>query len=848
MASFSPTNLSFRFYYPGTESSSEAAAPEDTLLSYSFAENARFHLRLTIQETAGKNGGSSDSWTLQYQAWGDATWFDVTTSSSKVKFVDCSDLTHGGNTTKRLEAGTGSFVAGKISEDGPITHLLTADNHTEHLFSLEFIRNDLNIDDRVTFRLLYNGETISRSCVPQFRLINAPPTIELNTPDESTFQTSTPTLEFTGDDPEGDDLTYSVGIQPAEGDTRYVYVSGKTELQAGARIAKIDPATMNIIHSRDWDLNASVSSSRLSFAGTCSLYRPSQSNIDKMGRPFYYLRTYPHSPAIDRMQDSVGADDDVHHFIGAHTALAYVDIYKVVSDTGTVVGTKRLYDQGYGPMFFCVDETYLYVGIGTSTSGNVENPLIYKVNKETLDIEGILDDNSYISGGFELYLAAYGDHLYILSEFERKIFKIDIETFSFSGAPFYYNEELTLGRIAVDQDGVFVVRSELIDNVYYSSIQKFNHNLEYQTASSTFTGFPRSIDLDDDHVYFCSSSHSGFYRQYYKSNLGLRYSKGFTYDGTTGPAYHIYVEPESSETVEVGISAEDLGFINVTNSEDEDPFTAGQKIAYTLQAPLPDGVYRWSVLVQDPNGSETYVSSEIRSFTVDSQEAHYGTSSIAAVASITTTGGKPGEGKPVDITAVSQVETSGFKQTEAEIQVSAVSDIAALHLKGIEAGAAVSAVSQVQTERHKGQIYQVSIQGSAQQNMVGAKGFETAIQIEAQEGIQTVRVKDAQADVVIEGASFVDTEAFSSMPQDEYGTAEISAAGATASAGDKSAQSTVSMSSQGQIMTTGIAALLDLGIPQNVQAVGISLSEIQLSWDEVLSADGYEYRFREKVL
>ena len=209
---------------------------------------------------------------------------------------------------------------------------------------------------------------------------------------------------------------------------------------------------------------------------------------------------------------------------------------------------------------------------------------------------------------------------------------------------------------------------------------------------------------------------------------------------------------------------------------------------------------------------------------------------------------KPRDDVEVDITAVSQVETSGFKQTEAEIQVTAVSDIAALHLKGIEAGAAVSAVSQVQTERHKGQIYQVSIQESAQLNMVGAKGFETAIQIEAQEGIQTARVKNVQADVVIEGASSVDTEAFSSMPQDEYGTAEISAAGATASAGDKSARSAVSISSQGQIMTTGIAALLDLGIPQNVQAMGISLSEIQLSWDEVLSADGYEYRFREKVL
>jgi len=270
--------------------------------------------------------------------------------------------------------------------------------------------------------------------------------------------------------------------------------------------------------------------------------------------------------------------------------------------------------------------------------------------------------------------------------------------------------------------------------------------------------------------------------------------------------------------------------------------------AYALAFGYPLGVDFWS-LPESSSGSSYHVITNLKPSTKYKTEVRSKAGSGRSVWS----GEKEFETKPsddveVDITAVSQVETSGFKQTEAEIQVSAVSDIAALHLKGIEAGAAVSAVSQVQTERHKGQICQVSIQESAQLNMVGAKGFETAIQIEAQEGIQTARVKDAQADVVIEGASSVDTEAFSSMPQEEFGEASISAIGATASAGDKSARSAVSISSQGQIMTTGIAALLDLGIPQNVQAVGISLSEIQLSWDEVLSTDGYEYRFREKVL
>jgi hypothetical protein len=41
---------------------------------------------------------------------------------------------------------------------------------------------------------------------------NAPPTVALNTPNEEEFATSTPTLEFTGTDPEGDDVTYRLQI------------------------------------------------------------------------------------------------------------------------------------------------------------------------------------------------------------------------------------------------------------------------------------------------------------------------------------------------------------------------------------------------------------------------------------------------------------------------------------------------------------------------------------------------------------------------------------------------------------------------------------------------------------
>ena len=203
---------------------------------------------------------------------------------------------------------------------------------------------------------------------------------------------------------------------------------------------------------------------------------------------------------------------------------------------------------------------------------------------------------------------------------------------------------------------------------------------------------------------------------------------------------------------------------------------------------------------------------------------------------------------PITISATSQVSTSGSKKIGSEIYLSAASILGAEALKAVSAEADVSAAGSLQVEKYKGYAHEAVIGGTAQADASGFKRVESSIQAEAQALTQSSGYKKVEANVLISEASSIDISVSSSIPQDEYGTAEISAAGATASAGDKSARSAVNISSQGQIMTTGIAALLDLGIPQNVQAMGISLSEIQLSWDEVLSTDGYEYRFREKVL
>ena len=73
---------------------------------------------------------------------------------------DSASLTDAAATTNRLGSGTGSFVAGEISETGVVTDfLLTANNYTEFLYSLTLKSADLAHGDTLRFRVLRNGAT-----------------------------------------------------------------------------------------------------------------------------------------------------------------------------------------------------------------------------------------------------------------------------------------------------------------------------------------------------------------------------------------------------------------------------------------------------------------------------------------------------------------------------------------------------------------------------------------------------------------------------------------------------------------------------------------------------------------
>lgn len=85
---------------------------------------------------------------------------EVTHDAVPVVNFNSASLTDGNATTNRLGAGSGSFVAGEISEDGLVDNLrITASNYTELLYSLTIESTAVADADTLDFRVLRNGAT-----------------------------------------------------------------------------------------------------------------------------------------------------------------------------------------------------------------------------------------------------------------------------------------------------------------------------------------------------------------------------------------------------------------------------------------------------------------------------------------------------------------------------------------------------------------------------------------------------------------------------------------------------------------------------------------------------------------
>ncbi len=117
----------------------------------------------TVDTTSPTHGGNHAQ-----RAFGSGVWTAISgtdmifyiagSNNAPVLPYASSSLTDGGATTSRLGTGTGSFVAGKVSETGVVSNLqLTANNYTELLYSLTLVASKLAYNDILDFRAVRSG-------------------------------------------------------------------------------------------------------------------------------------------------------------------------------------------------------------------------------------------------------------------------------------------------------------------------------------------------------------------------------------------------------------------------------------------------------------------------------------------------------------------------------------------------------------------------------------------------------------------------------------------------------------------------------------------------------------------
>jgi hypothetical protein len=110
--------------------------------------------------TAPGNAASRSGTTWSLDSTGDYVYQVFTGSSAPVIGYACPNTVDGGATTNRLTGGSGTFVAGKVSEDGLVDDLgWSGNNYTEVLYELVALKANLASQDILTFRVLRNGGT-----------------------------------------------------------------------------------------------------------------------------------------------------------------------------------------------------------------------------------------------------------------------------------------------------------------------------------------------------------------------------------------------------------------------------------------------------------------------------------------------------------------------------------------------------------------------------------------------------------------------------------------------------------------------------------------------------------------
>ena len=117
----------------------------------------------------------TDDFTLQWEKNASGTWNFL---SGAVVAYDDPNLTEGAATTNRLTGGTGTFVAGKVSEDGSADDVgWSGNNYTELVFSVRLVAAQLANGDTLRFRVVKNAVTtdMTYAVTPTVNITTLPP-------------------------------------------------------------------------------------------------------------------------------------------------------------------------------------------------------------------------------------------------------------------------------------------------------------------------------------------------------------------------------------------------------------------------------------------------------------------------------------------------------------------------------------------------------------------------------------------------------------------------------------------------------------------------------------------------
>lgn len=399
----------------------------------------------------------------------------------------------------------------------------------------------------------------------------AVPVVVPNTPDAASFNTLNPSLEFTGTDADGDRLTYDVEVQsntynPGKG------LSGSnsyTTVAYGAGVFVALGTHANIAHSTDGK----------TWVESPFPYLNVQDLIYADGR-FVAVRSHSGQSAITSV--------DGYNWTLSDTPFGST-MHRVAFGNGMFVGLRT--GSGSSGRVFTSPDGLTWTNRATAYPDSTTFSFVtygqgkFVIGRYNLmeSVDGITwTDKGTITSGFDIVALAYGNG-------------------QWAGV------SNSLGTRSL------IVRATEIGPSWTGTSDNINSSISY-------------ADIKFSNGFFYGTVRSSTVRSFLKSKDGVNWDNkstlGVIPENISGVIYaknNIVIASSLMRSVHLSIakSSEDIGFSNLSDPSDEDPFRSGDQIAYELTSSLIPGSYSWSVRAMDPEGSGTWGEwSTSREFTV----------------------------------------------------------------------------------------------------------------------------------------------------------------------------------------------------------------------------------------